>query len=343
MIGIFVILSLVLFMTAVVILGSAKFFAKENFVITYFEGSLQGLDVGAPVTYRGVTIGQVKEIKIHIQSNGKQSQELIIPVLIALNAGDTLVVNSSGIRDDTNVNDFLKSMCDQGLRAKLKLQSMVTGKRYVDLAFYENSTAVFRDQAEKYFEIPTLPSEMHQLSRLFENINLEDIYHKAFNALDSLDKLTAGLANSLNDPKTLQLADNLSTAAASLNSILSQVDADVSPILKKVDSGLNNFNVLASHADQMVTSLDTQINPFMNHMVTTLTHIDTTLKQADGLLAQAEKTIKPNSPLYYRVSEAMGQLEKTARSVEKLSEFIYRNPDAFIFGLQKKGEPSEEQ
>ncbi len=337
MIGIFVVLSIILFMTAVVIFGSAKFFAKENLVITYFEGSLQGLSVGAPVTYRGVTVGQVKEIKIHIQANGKQSQELIIPVLIALSAGDTLIVNSSGAGDETNnVNDFLKSMCDQGLRAKLKLQSMVTGKRYVDLAFYENSTAVFRDQAGKYFEIPTLPSEMQQLSRLMENINLEEMYNKAFNALSSLDKLTTGLVETLNEPKTQQLVDNLSTAAASLNSILSQFDADVSPILKKVNNGLDRFNILASHADQMVTSLDTQIKPFVSDMAVTLTHLDTTLQQA-------EKTMQPNSPLYYRVTETMHQLEKTARSIERLSEFIYRNPDTLLFGLRNKGEQSDEQ
>ncbi len=338
MIGIFVILSLVLFMTAIVIFGGSKFFSKENLVITYFEGSLQGLNVGAPVTYRGVTVGQVKEIKIHILANGKQSQELIIPVLIALNAGDTLIVKGSNTHDEANVNNFLKTMCDQGLRAKLKLQSMVTGKRYVDLAFYENSTAVFRDQAGEYFEIPTLPSEMQQLSRLMENINLKEIYNKASNTLDSIDKLTAGLATTLNESKTQQLVANLSTAAASLDSILSQVDADISPILKKVDSDLDTFNNLASHADQMVTSLDTQIKPFVSNMAVTLTHIDTALQQADGFFAQAEKTVAPNSPLYYRVTEAMGQLEKTARSVEKLSEFIYRNPDTLIFGLQKKGE-----
>ncbi len=331
MIGTFVIVSIALFMAAIVIFGGTKFFAKENLVIAYFEGSLQGLSVGAPVTYRGVTVGQVKEIKIHIQANGTQARELIIPVLISLSAGETLIVDNPDKNNEAGVNDFLKSMCDQGLRAKLKLQSMVTGKRYVDLAFYENSTAVFRDQAGQYFEIPTLPSEMQQLSRLMENINLEEIYKKAFNALDSLDKLTTGLSKTLSEPKTQKLVDNLSAATASLNSILSQIDSDVSPLLQKVNFGLDTFNILTGHADTLVTSVDTQITPFIDDMTATLSHINTTLQQA-------EKTIQPNSPLYYRVSETMRQLEKTGRSVEKLSEFIYRNPDTLIFGLQKKRE-----
>lgn len=338
MIGIFVILSLALFMAAIVVFGGAKFFTKENLVITYFEGSLQGLSVGAAVTYRGVTVGEVKEIKIHIQADGDKNQELVIPVLISLSEGDTLIVDGSAKRDETSVNNFLQSMCEQGLRAKLKHHSLVTGKRYVDLAFYENTPAVFRDQAGEYFEIPTLPSEMQQISRFMENVDLEEVSHKMFTTLDSLDKLTAGLSKTLSEPNIQQLVDNLLAATESVNSILSQADSNTGPILKKVNNILNKFNTLTSNADSMVTSLDARIKPLVNNMVTTLSHLDTTLQQADVLLTQAGTTIKPNSPLYYRFTETMTQIEKTARSLEKLSELIYRNPDTLIFGLQKAGE-----
>lgn len=335
MIGSFVIVSLVLFMAAIVIFSGAKFFSVENLVITYFEGSLQGLSVGAPVTYRGVTVGQVKEIKIHIQANENKNQELIIPVLISLNAGETLIVDGTDTYDETNVNDFLQDMCEQGLRAKLKLQSLVTGKRYIDLAFYENSPAVFRDQAGKYFEIPTLPSEIQQLTKMLENIDLGDAYNKVISTLDSIEKLTTNISKTLSTPTTKALVTNLSSAASSLDSILSQVDSELSPILEKVDGGLDNINGLTNHADQMVTSLDTRIKPVVDEMTNALASIDTTLQQADDFFAQAEETIQPDSPLYYRLTEAMHQLEKTGKSMERLSNFIHRNPDTLIFGLQK--------
>ena len=70
MIGVFVVLSLSLFMIAITLFGAALFFEKENLVIAYFDDSLKGLSVGAPVTYRGVSIGQVKEIRIQIKNNG---------------------------------------------------------------------------------------------------------------------------------------------------------------------------------------------------------------------------------------------------------------------------------
>lgn len=341
-IGVFVILSVILFMTAIVIFGGARFFDKENLVITYFEGSLQGLSVGAPVTYRGVTIGQVKEIKIHIRANGKESEQLIIPVLISLSAGDSLVLNGSNSHDDDDIKIFLKSLCAQGLRAKLKTQSLVTGKRSIDLAFYENSIPVYRDSIGKYFEIPTLPSEMYQLTKMMENVNLDELYRKALNTFNSIEELTEGLAQTLSEKKTQRLMDELTTATTSLNSILLQVDSTLPAILGKVDTGLDQINVLSADANQLVTSLDTQLAPFIQHMDRTLGNIDTALLQADKLLVQANKTIHPNSPLSYRITEAMGQLEQTARSIETLSDFIYRNPDTLIFGLQQTGDSHHE-
>ena len=66
LIGGFVVLSCMLFVAAVVIFGGNIFFKKEDIVIAYFDGSLKGLSIGAPVTYRGISIGQVKDIRIDI-------------------------------------------------------------------------------------------------------------------------------------------------------------------------------------------------------------------------------------------------------------------------------------
>ena len=334
MIGLFVIISLALFMTAIVIFGGNKFFARENLVITYFEGSLDGLNVGAEVTYRGVTIGQVKAINIHIRANDKNSKSIIIPVIISLSAGASLIVDGPEAKGQDGINIFMEAMCEQGLRAKLKLKSVVTGKRYIDLAFYENSAAVYRDTAGEYFEIPTLPSEMQQFSKIMGEINLGQLYYKFNSTLNSLEKLTSGLAESFDQKKTQQLLDDLLKTTASLNSILTQLDTEVSPILQKIDGGLEQFTRLTNHTDTMITSLDKQMRPLANDLKTTFSSIGTTLQQADTLLIQVEKTISPTSPLHYRFTQAVQQIEETARSIEKLSDFIHRNPDALIFGLQ---------
>ncbi len=343
MIGVFVVLSCLLFVIAIIIFGGNKLFEKENIVIAYFDGSLKGLSIGAPVTYRGVSIGQVKNIQIHIQKNGDSNKKVIIPVLIALTAGQSIMVDDSDRPSKNGANDFLEAMCEQGLRAKLKMQSLVTGKLYIDLAFYENTTPVYRDQTGKYLEIPTLPSEGYQFSRLVENINFEELYSKILNTFTSLESLTANLAKTLDNEKTQGLVDELSIATASLNSILSKTDKNISPILEKMDSSFGHIDDLAGNADQMLTSYDAKLHPLIDEMTTLITHFDTTLQQADQVFQQAAKTLKPSSPLYFRLSEAMLQLKKTLGSIENLSDFLYRNPNALILGVQSTGDTSHDQ
>jgi len=341
-IGIFVVVSIFLFMAAIVIFGGSRYFEKENLVIMYFDGSLQGLNVGAPVTYRGVAVGQVREIKIHIQTNGKSNQKLTIPVLVSLSAGKILIVDDPDRGKSDNVNIFLEAMCEDGLRAKLKVVSIVTGKRFIDLAFYENSIPIYRDTNKEYFEIPTLPSEMQQLTRMLENINLDELYKKVMNTFTSIEQLTGGLAKTLDNEKTQGLVDEFSTAATSLNKLLLQIETGISPILKKMDTGLDQINVLTADADDVVKSLKTKLPPIAASIETTLLGIDTTVRQANDLLAQAGTVLKPSSPLYYSLTTAIKQLENTAGSIERLSDYIHRNPDTLIFGLQNTGDNTNE-
>ncbi len=336
MIGLFVIFSVVLFMTAIVIFGGNKFFAKENLMISYFEGSLKGLSVGADVTYRGVSIGQVKEIKIHIRSDSSSNkQKILIPVLISLNAGKTLIVDGTDSSDQSDIKHFMQELCDQGLRAKLKLKSLVTGKLYVDLAFYENSAAIYRDTEGKYFEIPTLPSEMQQFSKMMENGNIGELFQKFMSTLDAIEQLSTGLATTLDQQKTEQLMNNLLSSTNTFKTILSQVENDLPPLLQKMDNGLDQFASFGKHADQTVLSIDKKIKPLATDLSKTLANIDNSLQKADTLLVQAEKTLQPDSPMYTQFTTAMAQLKTTARSVQRLSDFVHRNPNTLIFGLQQ--------
>ena len=64
MIGVFVLGAVVLALGAIVALGSGTFFTKTDRCIMFFPHSVGGLEVGAPVVFRGVPIGSVKEISI---------------------------------------------------------------------------------------------------------------------------------------------------------------------------------------------------------------------------------------------------------------------------------------
>ena len=64
-IGIFISVGLALGVGAVLLFSSARFFTKTEKYILYFDGSVLGLNPGAPVKFRGVTVGSVRDILIH--------------------------------------------------------------------------------------------------------------------------------------------------------------------------------------------------------------------------------------------------------------------------------------
>jgi len=343
LIGIFVVLSLILFMVGISLFGGAKFFEKDSLVIAYFDDSLKGLSVGAPVTYRGVTIGQVKEIQIQIIKNGQSKHKVIIPIIISLNGGQDLIVRSPNVQSEQEVDAFLESMCKQGLRAKLKTISLVTGKRYIDLAMYKDSVPIYRDKTGKFIEIPTLPSDILQAQKVIENMDFAKLYTKIFGTFESLDTLSKSLSDALPPVKTKGLMDELLQITSSLNATLDQIDTSIGPILSKVDSGIDNINGTVSNANGFISTLDKAVQPVITDFGKIIQNFNNTLLQADQLLNQAEKTLQPSSPLYYRINETLHQFAETSKSIQKLSDYISRNPDSLIFGLQQTGESHEQK
>ena len=81
MIGLFVLGALTLALAAIVALGSGVFFTKTFSCIMYFPNSVSGLEVGAPVLFRGVPIGSVKEISIEADAS---RLHFYIPVVIEI-------------------------------------------------------------------------------------------------------------------------------------------------------------------------------------------------------------------------------------------------------------------
>ncbi|MCE5262819.1 MAG: MlaD family protein [Deltaproteobacteria bacterium] len=64
MIGLFVAVGLVIGVAAIVWVGASKYFEEGAYYVTYFDESVQGLQVDSRVKYRGVDIGKVQSIGV---------------------------------------------------------------------------------------------------------------------------------------------------------------------------------------------------------------------------------------------------------------------------------------
>ncbi len=81
LIGAFVVGAVVLALAGIMIFSSGKFFTEKNKYVLYFDGSVRGLDIGAPVSFKGVRIGSVTDIKLYVAN---EQFDLKIPIFIEI-------------------------------------------------------------------------------------------------------------------------------------------------------------------------------------------------------------------------------------------------------------------
>lgn len=332
-IGAFVVLSFLLLVSGIVILGGGNLFTSKDIAIVYFEGSLQGLNVGAPVAYRGITIGEIKEIRLDVDA---ATYQITVPVLISLIPGKVVKMEGKESKGkSSDINTFLKTMCDRGLRATLKSQSLLTGKLYIDLAIHENTEAIYHGKDGKYLEIPTVPSEMQQMARAMQSLDFSELATKFSNTMGALEKMSTSLEKALGSEAS---KENLAIFFASLerfHSILSKFDDNLLPLMSKLDTSLDKVSQLSDNTNQMIGHIDGQIDPFFVTMNTTLHDMGVAMQATEALMTGLQQSTGTDSPLYYQLSESINEMGKTAKSIRAFTEYLDRNPQMLIFGTEK--------
>lgn len=181
-VGIFVILGAVIFVVAVVLFGGGKFFRDKYVIETYFDQSIQGLDVGSPLKFNGVQIGNVSEI--HFVFNDYKTYKQY--VLVRAEVFTDMVGGGGGRRiadEYENIQTFLDVLVNKGLRLELAPLG-VTGLAFLNMVYVESGEfpAYDIDWQPRYPYIPSTPGTivlitkaLSELSTSINNIDFEEI------------------------------------------------------------------------------------------------------------------------------------------------------------------------
>ena len=209
-IGVFVVSSIAMLIAGVIIFGSGDMFKKTIKYVMFFEDSVKGLAVGAPVIWHGVEVGSVSSIVL--QANPKKLT-IDVPVVIEI---DPNRMEIEGQRSD-NPGEMLKNLIEKGLRAQMATQSFVTGSSMIAIEFLPGTPVRLTGLESKYPEIPTVKSGMDKLVQKLQNLPIEKIVAKLGDILDNLD-------NILGDPEIKEMVHNLNGASKKLDRVLENTD-----------------------------------------------------------------------------------------------------------------------
>lgn len=243
LIGLFIICGVALFFATVGMFVSDKMMKDGNrLVVMYFSESIKGLDVGSPVVFKGVAIGKVAKIDI---ITDLQDFDFSIPVYVSFNEKKL-----SSRQPRENARQVLKELVENGLRARLVTQNMLTGQLMIELEFVPNAgEAVYRSRpGSRIPEIPTVLSQLAELSRGIQELPLRETFKKLNVFLDSLNhEVVPQMTKVINDfgaipgrtravPETLnnfnKAMQNISSAAKSLGNFADYVERHPESLLR---------------------------------------------------------------------------------------------------------------
>lgn len=325
LIGIFVLGAIALLVAGVLIFGSGKFLAESEEYVLYFEGSVKGLNIGAPVMFRGVKIGSVTDILLRYNP---EDLTVHIPVIIEVERG-----RFKSVTGKETVRTHIKVLIDRGLRAQLQLQSVVTGQLMVDLDFYpDEPSKLVGTENTRISEIPTIPSGLQKFTKAIEQLPLDELFNKVVKTVESIE----GLVNS---PEVSGSFASLKKALDSADKLLVHVDNKIDPLVVSIedtsiaarDAFVQAEKTLAFN-EGVPGGVASDLRESLVSARDSLKQADQTLKQARETLVSIEEAAGENSTLIYEVNTTLRELSAAARSVRYLADYLDRQPEALIRG-----------
>lgn len=336
-IGIFVLGAILLAVIVITVMGSGRLFSDTARFVLLFQDSVSGLNVGAPVLFRGVKVGQVTDIRLMADPKDKQ---VLIPVIVE--------IKPFGLHAETsgqNLEQTVDTLVSKGLRGQLAVQSLITGQYQISLDFHPHTPMQTNDIQTKYPEIPTIPSSLQELTSRVSELPLQDMAHQLSQILNSLDRLlghedldqslallrktleqTSELSSQLNQDLPATLASFRSTSDTAQETI-QQAGAD----LKQLSSTLAQT---ANKAQMVLGTTNQRLGPMLSALEQTFTTAGATLEQTRTSLAELSDLINKDSDLKQEVERTLREIQDAARSVQILSDYLERHPEALLRGKQ---------
>lgn len=328
LIGGFVLGALLLGLATVFLLSDGGFTRSADKFIVYFESDIKGLQVGAPVNFRGVKIGQVESMSIEYDS---QSRQFTIPVIISIDnrkvGFDSKDQSSHGLLN-------LDQLIQAGLRARLNLQSLVTGRLEVELDFAPDSPLRLIGRSDEYPEIPTIQSNLDKIASALEDLPLKRITMRVTEILDSIDKALAEGSLEKTVETFVLVGERLDSVTRQLESATPGLLAGSQGTLDETRALLRELNATALETRQLIQHSSRQLDAAIDNWNSTLASGEATFGQVQQTAGSAQALLRADSPLIREMNSTLRELGSAARAIRIMSEYLERHPEALLRGKQ---------
>jgi paraquat-inducible protein B len=312
LIGGFVLGAALLAVIAIVSFGSGQLFRDTQTFISFFNGSVSGLDIGSAVRFRGIDVGSVRDVLLDLPNAARESRDLRIAVIYDLDRQSLESRGAMARLDDPFDIDTLLAL---GIRAELATESLVTGRKYIALDLDPARPISLEPVAgAPYPEIPTVTT------------GLERIEDEAYRLIAQLSAVRLDTLVTVATEAFAQIGDLAGSAE------MTAAIGALPGTLRRLDDTVLDLQAFLVRVDSTLTPMSEGVRRTTDQATATLQQLDATLADMGVVLEGMGSTLEPQSPLFVQFERAMTDLSGASRALRDLADYLERNPSALIRG-----------
>ncbi len=306
-IGAFLLSGIALLAGGLLLLGRDNWFSQPSDYVVYFTGALDGLDVGADVTYRGVKVGTVHEIRLSYDSELK---DVVIPVVLR--------IDPDAGREGQRFDRVVGRLVERGLRAQLQTQSLLTGKAIVALDLFPGQAGYVREPHE--IELPTIPSVpsrvdqvaslLRELAGSLREMPLREMMVSVNNTLQALERLSTS-------PELQSGLLSLGQTLRNVENLTQQLQRQIPPILDNARQGSGELRTAIGDLRQAAQAATVA------------------LQQMKGLAGDTQRSLGSESEAQFQLLQTLEELGRASKALQRTAESLEQRPESLIFGKQR--------
>jgi len=316
LIGVFVLGAIALIVAGVLFFGSGQFAEKRIPMVSFFHGSVAGLRVGSPVTFRGVRIGEVKSIGIRVNPD---TGSYIVQVNMELLIGTVRIYGGSPASADEKL---IPTLVQRGLTAQLVQESFVTKLLNVDLDFRPGLQTSRSGERTTVPEVPTVPSTLETFTKKLEEVDIGGVLAAVQRTADSVNAI-------LNSPEVKQTISDLPRVTAALQHTLNTIDREVASF-----SGTGREAIVTTAADlrKTLAAVQTLAVNLDRETASTLTTVRGTFKNANTSIDGTNVLLDPRGRTVIQIQRTVDDLAATVARLRNFAERVDRDPSVLVRG-----------
>ena len=275
-------------------------FGRQIHLMSYFPGSVSGLEAGAEVTLHGLKIGEVTDVDLVFDP---KTDRVIVPVHYRIEAGR---IGDIAKAEKTDPQELAEEMVKRGLRATLQSPSLITGSKIIALERIDHAKPGDLVREGDVYVIPT--SEVGGFDSITRSANelLSKITRIDFDKIGkSLEGAMAGLDNMVNGQQVKRTLNALEQSMIDIQDIAKKLDADAGPALKRLPAIAQQLQDALGGANKLMGSINTGYGD--------------------------------DSRFRRDLDRLLPQLTDAARSLRALTDLLGRHPEALIQGRTNTG------